>query len=195
MQISDPTSGATPVGADFYFIGERGGEEGGQFGPFGELIPLQKYNQTGRGYYRCTNHKESAPAASRRKLLKMQKMLDVLLWWEGGMHISRRMLNWMHAMKIRSDSLPCSSFSPSIQQSDIWCVCKRSLSGEYALLVRLTISLWHLCLAQNPHPNPFCIKVESYLSWAAMSQILSFSIPLCLYHKETSQVVVLTCSN
>mmetsp|Transcript_39110 Transcript_39110/g.94141 ORF Transcript_39110/g.94141 Transcript_39110/m.94141 type:complete len:376 (-) Transcript_39110:222-1349(-) len=47
--VSDPTSGSTPVGVDFYWIGERGD----QFGPFGSLIPLQLYNQTGRGVYRC----------------------------------------------------------------------------------------------------------------------------------------------
>jgi len=47
--VSDPTSGSTPVGVDFYVIGERGD----QFGPFGALYPIQLHNQTGRGYYRC----------------------------------------------------------------------------------------------------------------------------------------------
>ena len=47
--VSDPTSGSTPVGVDFYVIGERGD----QFGPFGALYPIQLHNQTGKGYYRC----------------------------------------------------------------------------------------------------------------------------------------------
>ena len=51
--VSDPVTqiGFTPVGVDFFFIGDRSD----QFGPFGEKIPLQKYNQTGRGYFRCAS--------------------------------------------------------------------------------------------------------------------------------------------
>ena len=41
---------APPIEVDFYFIGEQGD----QFGFFSELIPLQLYNQTGRGVYRCS---------------------------------------------------------------------------------------------------------------------------------------------
>jgi len=48
--VSDPTTKDTPVGVDFYFIGERGD----QFGPYGALYPLQLHNQTGRGVFRCT---------------------------------------------------------------------------------------------------------------------------------------------
>mmetsp|Transcript_2542 Transcript_2542/g.3810 ORF Transcript_2542/g.3810 Transcript_2542/m.3810 type:complete len:648 (+) Transcript_2542:57-2000(+) len=49
--VSDPTTGDTPVGVDFYLIGERGN----QFGPYGALYPLQLNNQTGRGYFRCND--------------------------------------------------------------------------------------------------------------------------------------------
>lgn len=41
--------GFTPVGVDFFLIGEGGD----QFGPFGALYPVQKFNHTGRGYFRC----------------------------------------------------------------------------------------------------------------------------------------------
>ena len=47
--VSDPTKGSTPVGVDWYVIGERGS----QFGPFGALYPVQVNNQTGRGFFRC----------------------------------------------------------------------------------------------------------------------------------------------
>jgi len=47
--VSDPTKESTPVGVDWYEIGERGS----QFGPFGALYPVQMYNQTGRGFFRC----------------------------------------------------------------------------------------------------------------------------------------------
>ena len=51
--VSDKVTGIgfTPVGVDFYFIGERGD----QYGPFGARYPIQKYNQTGRGYFRCAS--------------------------------------------------------------------------------------------------------------------------------------------
>mmetsp|Transcript_24187 Transcript_24187/g.41279 ORF Transcript_24187/g.41279 Transcript_24187/m.41279 type:complete len:672 (+) Transcript_24187:20-2035(+) len=51
--VSDPVprTGFTPVGVDFFTIGERGE----QFGPFGVKLPLQLHNQTGRGAYRCSS--------------------------------------------------------------------------------------------------------------------------------------------
>jgi len=49
--ISAPTQESSPVGVDWYQIGERGS----QFGPFGALNPVQLYNQTGRGYFRCAD--------------------------------------------------------------------------------------------------------------------------------------------
>jgi len=49
LYVSDPTSKPTPVGVDWYVIGERGQ----QFGPFGALYSAQLHNQTGRGYFRC----------------------------------------------------------------------------------------------------------------------------------------------
>ncbi|KAL7483355.1 hypothetical protein ACHAW6_009005 [Cyclotella cf. meneghiniana] len=45
--ISEPTSASTPVGVDFYEIGEQGE----QYGPFGVLYPMQ--NPPGRGYFQC----------------------------------------------------------------------------------------------------------------------------------------------
>lgn len=42
---------STPVGVDFYRVGERGE----QFGPYGALYPAQVHNQTGRGYFRCSD--------------------------------------------------------------------------------------------------------------------------------------------
>lgn len=50
--VSEPTKKDTPVGVDFYRIGKRITDTD-QFGPFGELHPVQKYNQTGRGFFRC----------------------------------------------------------------------------------------------------------------------------------------------
>ena len=47
LLISDPTTESTPVGTDFYWVGEQGH----QFGPFGVLTPAQ--NVSGRGVYRC----------------------------------------------------------------------------------------------------------------------------------------------
>ena len=43
------------MGVDFYLIGERGE----QFGPFGARYSVQVYNQTGRGYFRCSPEKGS----------------------------------------------------------------------------------------------------------------------------------------
>lgn len=48
-RVSEPTYKDSPVGVDFYYVGERGS----QFGPFGALYPEQKHNTTGRGVYRC----------------------------------------------------------------------------------------------------------------------------------------------
>ncbi|KAL9186453.1 hypothetical protein ACHAXT_005691 [Thalassiosira profunda] len=64
--ISDTTKSDTPVGVDMFAIGERGE----QFGPFGALYPLQQGNQTGRGYFRCSD------SDSERKLAggSQQKM-------------------------------------------------------------------------------------------------------------------------
>lgn len=53
--VSDPTTNAIPVGVDMYAVGRKGK----QFGPYGELIPLQLYNQTGRGYFSCGWHLQS----------------------------------------------------------------------------------------------------------------------------------------
>jgi hypothetical protein len=47
--VSDVTTGDTPVNVDFYEVGEKGE----QFGPFGVLYPVA--NQTGRGYFRCSD--------------------------------------------------------------------------------------------------------------------------------------------
>ncbi|KAL7487697.1 hypothetical protein ACHAW6_013274 [Cyclotella cf. meneghiniana] len=45
--VSDPTTESTPVGVDFYDIGEQGE----QYGPIGVLYPMQY--PPGRGYFRC----------------------------------------------------------------------------------------------------------------------------------------------
>eukprot|EP00804_Cyclotella_cryptica_P027652 CCRYP_010272-RA/>CCRYP_010272-RA protein AED:0.09 eAED:0.09 QI:844/1/1/1/0.75/0.77/9/300/469 len=45
--VSDPTTESTPVGVDFYEIGEQGE----QYGPFGVLYPMQ--TPPGRGYFQC----------------------------------------------------------------------------------------------------------------------------------------------
>ena len=50
--VSEPTKESTPVGVDWYRIGERGN----QFGPLGALYPVQRYNQTGRGVFRCAGN-------------------------------------------------------------------------------------------------------------------------------------------
>jgi hypothetical protein len=49
IALSDPTTGDTPVGVDWYLIGERGT----QFGPFGALYPMQKDGLEGRGLFGC----------------------------------------------------------------------------------------------------------------------------------------------
>jgi len=47
VTISDPTMGSSPVGVDFYLIGERGPS----YGPLGVLYPLQQ--PPGKGLFRC----------------------------------------------------------------------------------------------------------------------------------------------
>jgi len=49
VAVSDPTSGNSPVGVDFYRIAGRSH----QFGPFGSLEPMQLNNETGRGSFSC----------------------------------------------------------------------------------------------------------------------------------------------
>ena len=81
--VSDPTTNDTPVGVDFYWIGETGD----QFGPYGALYPLQLHNQTGRGIFRCT---ESNPfvdlietvdnTTSLRRKLRRDGLFDNYLW-------------------------------------------------------------------------------------------------------------------
>mmetsp|Transcript_29916 Transcript_29916/g.44018 ORF Transcript_29916/g.44018 Transcript_29916/m.44018 type:complete len:106 (+) Transcript_29916:1507-1824(+) len=86
--VSDPTTGDTPVGVDFYYIGERGN----QFGPYGALYPLQLNNQTGRGYFRCNdtnpylygdpfqNINITGPG---RRVLHTEGMFDNYVWLGG----------------------------------------------------------------------------------------------------------------
>lgn len=57
--VSDITDQDTPVGVDFYWTGEKGE----QFGPFGVLYPWS--NETGRGYFRCSEPNTSAKSESR----------------------------------------------------------------------------------------------------------------------------------
>ena len=62
LYVSESTTRDSPVGVDFYRIGERGN----QFGPFGALYPLQMYNQSGRGIWQC-----SGPPMTIFNLVKM----------------------------------------------------------------------------------------------------------------------------
>ena len=79
--VSDPTTNGIPVGVDFYFRGETGD----QFGPFGALYPIQVYNQTGRGNFRCT---ESTPFVDQlttngsplQRMLRRDGLFDNYLW-------------------------------------------------------------------------------------------------------------------
>lgn len=64
--VSDPTQNPTPVGVDWYRIGE---EKGSQYGPFGALYPAQLYNQTGRGFFRCSGSYIPPKSFSDRELL------------------------------------------------------------------------------------------------------------------------------
>ena len=54
VMVSDITTSSTPVGVDWFWIGEKSD----QFGPFGEMIPMQLWNQTGRGLFRCGGSKQ-----------------------------------------------------------------------------------------------------------------------------------------
>ncbi|KAL9180841.1 hypothetical protein ACHAXT_011294 [Thalassiosira profunda] len=72
--MSDPTNGATPVGVDFYLIGERGE----QFGPFGALSPMQKFNQTGRGIFRCSDTNMQSGNANVARQLQLPRGLPGL---------------------------------------------------------------------------------------------------------------------
>ena len=71
VYVSDPTKGSTPVGVDWYFIGERGS----QFGPFGNLYPIQVHNQTGRGFFRCAGDDYNLPTNDTNAGRKLQRQL------------------------------------------------------------------------------------------------------------------------
>ena len=71
VYVSDPTKGSTPVGVDWYFIGERGS----QFGPFGALYPVQVHNQTGRGFFRCAGDDYNLPTNDTNAGRKLQRQL------------------------------------------------------------------------------------------------------------------------
>ena len=58
--VSDATKESSPVGVDWYRVGERGN----QFGPLGALYPVQRYNQTGRGLFRCARESEHKTGSS-----------------------------------------------------------------------------------------------------------------------------------
>ena len=62
VMVSDITTSSTPVGVDWYWIGEKSD----QFGPFGEMIPMQLWNQTGRGLFRCGGSEQSSKQNSTR---------------------------------------------------------------------------------------------------------------------------------
>jgi len=68
--VSDVTTGDTPVGVDFYWVGERGE----QYGPFGVLYPYA--NQTGRGYFRCSDPIQSNTTATQGDMRTMSNMLN-----------------------------------------------------------------------------------------------------------------------
>jgi len=72
--VSDETTKDTPVGVDFYSISDRGD----QFGPFGALSPLQLYNQTGRGYFRCGGPRSSPGNSSSPERMLQSKKLQLL---------------------------------------------------------------------------------------------------------------------
>eukprot|EP00985_Skeletonema_marinoi_P012858 scaffold6280_cov127-Skeletonema_marinoi.AAC.11 len=83
--VSDATTKDTPVGVDFYRIGERGD----QFGPYGALYPLQLNNQTGRGVFRCTASRPFVYAdalpfpnitGSGRRISHTEELFDTYLW-------------------------------------------------------------------------------------------------------------------
>ena len=61
-------------GVDFYLIGERGE----QFGPFGALSPMQKFNQTGRGIFRCSDTNMQSGNANVARQLQVPRGLPGL---------------------------------------------------------------------------------------------------------------------
>mmetsp|Transcript_13556 Transcript_13556/g.22257 ORF Transcript_13556/g.22257 Transcript_13556/m.22257 type:complete len:665 (-) Transcript_13556:54-2048(-) len=74
--VSDKTKESSPVGVDWYQIGERGD----QFGPLGALYPVQRYNQTGRGVFRCAgNIKNNNTSVSARNLSNFDRKLTKIL--------------------------------------------------------------------------------------------------------------------
>ncbi len=74
--VSAPTKESSPVGVDWYLIGERGD----QFGPLGALAPVQRYNQTGRGLFRCAgNMNNKNTSASARSLSTFDRRLTKIL--------------------------------------------------------------------------------------------------------------------
>jgi len=78
--VSDPTKESSPVGVDWYKIGERGD----QFGPLGALTPIQRYNQTGRGVFRCAgNLHNKNTTASARSLSAFDRKLTTILKGHG----------------------------------------------------------------------------------------------------------------
>mmetsp|Transcript_27195 Transcript_27195/g.46217 ORF Transcript_27195/g.46217 Transcript_27195/m.46217 type:complete len:673 (+) Transcript_27195:113-2131(+) len=73
--VSDPTKESSPVGVDWYQIGERGD----QFGPLGALTPVQRYNQTGRGLFRCGGNMNKKNTVSSRHLSTYDRKLTTIL--------------------------------------------------------------------------------------------------------------------
>ena len=74
--VSDTTKESSPVGVDWYQIGERGD----QFGTLGALYPVQRYNQTGRGVFRCAgNMKNNNTSVSTRNLSNFDRKLTRVL--------------------------------------------------------------------------------------------------------------------
>ena len=52
--VSDPTTQSSPIGSDFFLIGNRGE----RYGPFGELNPLS--DPAGSGFFDCTEMNTTA---------------------------------------------------------------------------------------------------------------------------------------
>ena len=61
VTVSDPTMGSSPVGVDFFLIGERGPS----YGPLGVLYPLQQ--PPGKGLFRCLDDNGSKAMAIMTK--------------------------------------------------------------------------------------------------------------------------------
>ena len=73
--VSEITKESSPVGVDWYQIGERGN----QFGPLGALSPVQRYNQTGRGLFRCAGNMKNKNIVSSRNLSTFDRKLTTIL--------------------------------------------------------------------------------------------------------------------